>query len=232
MLERGKQTYSLMSLAAIAAYTILCSTILRSLTFSKTIIASYAFTTLSPQIGTLIIYDDGSYSTINAFAPIQDSNTIGFTDSIRDRSGRPTYNIARQEKLRLTIADCPGLLPNASDNVGLGHDFLRHIERSKLLVYVIDLSSRQPARDLAVLRQELEAYKPGLSGRARLVVANKADKADDVDSMRSKLQGLRDLVQEWNNDDGVERLVLPMSAKLRGNVDTLVASLVTAFAGE
>jgi len=137
--------------------------------------------------------------------------------------------------LRLTIADCPGLLPRASDNVGLGHDFLRHIERSKVLVYVIDLSARDPQKDVQVLRSELEAYKPGLSQRARIIVGNKADVADEsssperIEELRSKLAGIRQLAKEWQEQDGVERAIIPMSAKQRGNVQVLVDCLVDAL---
>ena len=207
------------------------STLLRSLTFSKSTIASYAFTTLSPQIGTLVVFDDGSYTTINARDAIEDSAVL--SDPSTARQPRQSYNEAKEELLRLSIADCPGLLPDASNNVGLGHDFLRHIERSRLLVYVVDLSARDPARDLAVLRAELDAYKPGLSSRALLVVANKADKAANTDagedSMRAKLDALRVMAAEWSAADGRTRTVLPMSAKLRSNVDSLVASFVDVF---
>lgn len=155
----------------------------------------------------------------------------------RDRSARPAHKEARQEKLRLTVADCPGLLPQASENVGLGHAFLRHIERSKVLIYVIDLSSRNPAKDLQTLKAELEAYKPGLSARARIVVANKADCVDESDegaigAMRTKLAIVNDLVREWKEQDDIERTVIPMSAKLRGNVQTLVDSLVKCLPGQ
>lgn len=211
------------------------STLLRALTHSKTVVASYAFTTLSPQIGTLIVYDDGSFSTLNTTALIQDSNSPEEDQHSerRDRGERalPKSALARQEKLRLTIADCPGLLPNASDNIGLGHSFLRHIERSRVLIYVVDLSSRSPVEDLRVLREELEAYQAGLSQRARIVVANKADKvnensAEAVKGMKDKLEQIRELMVHWQAADGMQRTVLPMSAKMRGNVQLLVGSLV------
>ena len=134
----------------------------------------------------------------------------------------------------MTIADCPGLLPRASENVGLGHAFLRHIERSKVLIYVVDLSSRTPARDLNVLQQELEAYKLGLSRRATIVVANKADSVDEtnegaVQDIKAKLAMVRDVINGWQEQDGVARVVIPMSAKYRGNVNVVVSSLIDAL---
>jgi GTPase len=79
---------------------------------------------------------------------------------------------------RLTIADIPGLVEGAADNVGLGHDFLRHIERTHILVMVLDMAGtddRDPIDDMAKLNHELELYQPGLSGRIAMILANKMD---------------------------------------------------------
>ncbi len=79
---------------------------------------------------------------------------------------------------RVTVADIPGLIEGAHDNVGLGHAFLRHIERTKLLVYVLDtagVDGRNPIDDLKQLRAELELYQEGLSKRPAIIVANKVD---------------------------------------------------------
>lgn len=214
----------------------LCSTLLRSLTYSKSTIDSYAFTTLSPQIGTLVLYDDETYSTISATDPIEDAQETDLYQP-RERLARPARKEARQERLRLTIADCPGLLPGASENVGLGHTFLRHIERSRVLVYVVDLTSKAPEADLRVLREELEAYKPELSKRAKIIVANKADKVDSgdhaaVQAVKQRMDALKSIAAEWEALDGISRTVLPMSAKMRVNVGPLVAALSAGFAGE
>jgi len=79
---------------------------------------------------------------------------------------------------RLTVADIPGLIEGAHDNVGLGHDFLRHIVRCKLLVFVVDMAGsegREPVADLQTLRRELDLYDVQLSTRPWMVVANKMD---------------------------------------------------------
>ena len=79
---------------------------------------------------------------------------------------------------RLTVADIPGLIEGAHANVGLGHDFLRHILRCKLLVFVVDIAGsegREPIEDLQKLRRELDLYDPNLSERPWIVVANKMD---------------------------------------------------------
>ncbi len=82
---------------------------------------------------------------------------------------------------RFTIADIPGLIEGAHRNVGLGHEFLRHIMRCKLLIFVVDMAGsegRNPLEDLASLRKELSLYHSNLGERPWLVVANKMDLSD------------------------------------------------------
>ena len=79
---------------------------------------------------------------------------------------------------RLLLADVPGLIEGASDNRGLGHRFLRHIERCAVLMFLIDMAAvdaRDPREDYATLVSEVEAYDEALTGKPRIVVANKMD---------------------------------------------------------
>lgn len=79
---------------------------------------------------------------------------------------------------RATVADIPGLIEGAHKNVGLGHDFLRHITRCRLLIFVVDTAgseNRNPLEDLQQLRKEIDLYDPLLSARPWLIVANKMD---------------------------------------------------------
>ena len=79
---------------------------------------------------------------------------------------------------RYTVADIPGLIDGASENAGLGHDFLRHIERCRLLCFVLDMGGvdgRDPLDDLASLRSELSKYDEDLAKRAFVILANKMD---------------------------------------------------------
>lgn len=79
---------------------------------------------------------------------------------------------------KMTIADIPGLIEGAHDNVGLGHEFLRHIERTKILAFVLDtagVDGRTPWEDFETLKNELEMYMKGLSSRKSVVIANKMD---------------------------------------------------------
>lgn len=76
------------------------------------------------------------------------------------------------------IADIPGLIEGAADGIGLGHEFLRHIERTKLMIHMVDAAStegRDPLVDIQVINAELEAYNPELAKRPQVIAANKTD---------------------------------------------------------
>ncbi len=92
-----------------------------------------------------------------------------------------------QEYRRLLLADIPGLINGASENRGLGHRFLRHIERCKLLCLMVDMAGvdgRKPNDDYQDLLSELENYDPGLLQKPRLVVANKMDEDAALENLR------------------------------------------------
>ncbi|ORX61450.1 obg family GTPase CgtA [Hesseltinella vesiculosa] len=118
------------------------------------------------------------------------------------------------DKYQLTVADIPGLIQGAHRNVGLGHAFLRHVERAKLLAYVVDLSGQAPWDDLQVLRNELEAYRPGLTRRQSLIIANKADLIATAKPNLATLQAkYPDLP------------IIPVSARYDKNIVKLTSSL-------
>ena len=76
------------------------------------------------------------------------------------------------------IADIPGLIEGASEGIGLGHEFLRHIERTKLFIHMVDAAStegRDPLNDILVINKELENYSPELIKRPQVIAANKTD---------------------------------------------------------
>ena len=88
----------------------------------------------------------------------------------------PNLGVVRRPSGDGTVfADIPGLIAGASQGIGLGHDFLRHIERTRLLIHLVDAASDDPLRDLYVIEQELEAYGHGLVDRPRLLVLNKKE---------------------------------------------------------
>jgi GTP-binding protein len=80
------------------------------------------------------------------------------------------------------VADVPGLIEGAHRGLGLGHQFLRHLERTKVLVHIVDVSGgsgRDPVQDLDTVRRELELFQPTLAAKPQLVAANKIDALDD-----------------------------------------------------
>jgi GTP-binding protein len=83
--------------------------------------------------------------------------------------------LADDDPRRPTIADVPGLIEGASEGAGLGHAFLRHIERTRVLVHVVDGASRDPEWDYEVIRDELDAHDPALLAKPLVVVFNKID---------------------------------------------------------
>ncbi|KAI9444507.1 P-loop containing nucleoside triphosphate hydrolase protein [Lactarius indigo] len=171
------------------------STLLRALTGgrARSAVAGYAFTTLNPVVGVVRVAEDGSFGSLT-----RDSQEL-------------------LETFRFTIADNPGLIEDASDNVGLGHSFLRSMERSLALIYC----------------QELEKYKPGMSARARMVIANKADllgsdgDPEEVRLAREKLVRLEEFVRTNMGNDGSVLDVVPTSAKYSQNLRSIVHKLRT-----
>ena len=84
-------------------------------------------------------------------------------------------DLGEDDERRPTIADVPGLIEGASTGAGLGHAFLRHVERTRILVHVVDGGSRDPVWDHDVIRDELEAHDPALLDKPIVVVFNKLD---------------------------------------------------------
>ena len=102
------------------------------------------------------------------------------------------------ENRRLIFADIPGLIEGAADGAGLGHDFLRHIERTSLLVHVLDVApidGTDPLENYRVIRGELAGYSESLAGKPEVIVLNKidlvpeADRAETIETLRAALAG-------------------------------------------
>jgi GTP-binding protein len=123
---------------------------------------------------------------------------------------------------RVTVADIPGLIEGAHRNVGLGHEFLRHIVRCKLLVFVLDIAGsegREPIEDLQKLRKELDLYDPTLSERPWIVVANKTD----LDGAKEKLKHFKTRYRKIQ--------VFPISAEAGEGIEKLKARLAECSGG-
>lgn len=113
------------------------------------------------------------------------------------------------------IADIPGIIEGAADGVGLGHDFLRHVERTKVLVHIVDISGiegRDPIDDFEKINEELGLYNERLSTRPQLVVANKSDLLFD--------ESIYENFKKTMEEKGYE--VFKMSAATRDGVDQVI----------
>ncbi len=104
----------------------------------------------------------------------------------------PSLGVVRVGEARFVIADIPGLIEGASEGAGLGHQFLRHLSRTRLLLQVVDLSGDEIARDVRVIGGELKKYGQGLERKPRWLVFNKIDAVEDADArIRKALNALR-----------------------------------------
>ncbi len=90
----------------------------------------------------------------------------------------PNLGVVDLDGAGFVIADIPGLIEGASEGVGLGHDFLRHIERTRVIIHMVDAASvegRDPVEDIYAINRELEAYNPEIAARPQIIAANKID---------------------------------------------------------
>lgn len=150
------------------------STLLSQITNANPKIASYHFTTLSPNLGVVKVYDDS-----------------------------------------FIMADLPGLIEGASDGLGLGHKFLKHIERTKIIAHIIDMSSsegRDPYEDYLVIRKELESFSERLLNKKEIIVANKMDLPDAKENLEKFKKK-------------VDKEIFEISALNNQNLDKLISSL-------
>lgn len=97
----------------------------------------------------------------------------------------PELGVAEAEGVRVVIADIPGLIEGAARGAGLGQRFLRHVERTKVLVYVLDGSAPDPWHDLETVRKEVQQFSAALTERPQLIVINKVD-LDPVRRLRAR----------------------------------------------
>ncbi|MBE9207754.1 GTPase ObgE [Nostoc sp. LEGE 06077] len=109
----------------------------------------------------------------------------------------PNLGVVRKPSGDGTVfADIPGLIEGAAEGAGLGHDFLRHIERTRVLLHLIDATSDDVIRDYNTIQQELEAYGRGLANRPQILALNKIDAVDreevDLEALSTQLNHLGD----------------------------------------
>ncbi|MCR4772571.1 MAG: GTPase ObgE [Oscillospiraceae bacterium] len=127
------------------------------------------------------------------------------------------------EGVSFVMADIPGIIEGASEGAGLGHDFLRHIERCRLLVHMVDISGsegRDPVEDYETINRELLLHDPELAARPQIVAANKSDIAADgeaAERFRAHVaaQGMQLFEISAATGRGVRELVMAIAGKLR-----------------
>ena len=112
---------------------------------------------------------------------------------------------------RITVADIPGLIEGASENRGLGHRFLKHVERCKVLIIMIDMEGtdgRDPLGDYRVLKSELKLYMPSLARKPELICANKMDEPNAAENLKAFQKKVKDKVYPIScvSDDGFEAI--------------------------
>ena len=131
----------------------------------------------------------------------------------------PTLGVVSMgDGVSFVMADIPGLIEGAADGTGLGHQFLRHVERCRLLVHIVDVSgseARDPKEDFRVINEELKKFNPELAERPMLVVGNKCDLATDEQIADFKA---------WVEDQGYQ--FFPIMAAIRYDVDPLLNQII------
>ena len=134
------------------------------------------------------------------------------------------------------IADIPGLIEGASEGVGLGHEFLRHIERTKVIIHIVDAAGtegRDPIDDIYAIHKELEAYNPEIAARPQVIAANKIDAIysqddDPVQRIKDEFepQGIRVFPISAVSGQGIKELLYTVNDMLKeiGEDTTVFAS--------
>ena len=125
---------------------------------------------------------------------------------------------------RIVMADIPGLIEGAHENRGLGHQFLRHVERCSLLVFIIDMAgseNREPWDDHRILERELRLYSPILASKPRIIVANKMDLPEAAAKLKKFQERVKDLVIPIScySQAGIQEFRDKLWAAVKGPVD-------------
>ncbi|EKU49982.1 GTPase ObgE [Staphylococcus massiliensis] len=126
--------------------------------------------------------------------------------------------VSTKDSRSFVMADLPGLIEGASTGVGLGHQFLRHVERTKVIVHVIDMSGmegREPYQDYVTINNELKAYEQRLEDRPQIIVANKMD----IPGAEEQLETFK----SQTKDQDVK--IIPVSSFTRENIDELLYTI-------
>ncbi|KAL7536961.1 hypothetical protein ACHAXR_007503 [Thalassiosira sp. AJA248-18] len=190
------------------------STFLAAVTSAKPRIADYPFTTVVPNLGTWI-----PPSEEQSYGANSNNNNNNRNRDERNSQDRSAGSAG------LILCDVPGLIAGASEGVGLGHAFLRHIERCRVILHLIDATGDDPAGDLEMVNAEISRYGSGsLANMPQVVVVNKMDAAwEGEDDAEQKREELADKLKETM---GHTRLMW-VSAKEKEGVNDLMVRMAS-----
>ena len=150
----------------------------------------------------------------------------------------PNLGMVRYGDLSFTVADVPGLIEGAAEGKGLGHEFLRHVERTALILHVVDLTGglegRDPVEDYEIIKRELELYAPELADRPVIVVGNKVDvpgTEENLERLRAHVKAESEELSERLLDEGIDIAnpipFFAVSAVTQAGIDSLIAATAT-----
>jgi GTPase len=134
----------------------------------------------------------------------------------------PNLGVAERGDFNFVLADIPGLIEGAHRGVGLGHQFLRHVERARVLLHVVDATVSDPVATYEAVREELELYNPALAAKPELVALNKIDRPDVRDRLQDVLTRFKGAFPD--------RSVTPVSALTTQGVSELVTAITETLA--
>ena len=130
----------------------------------------------------------------------------------------PNLGVVKTKDNSFVVADLPGLIEGASVGVGLGHKFLKHIERTKIIAHVIDMSSaegRNPVEDYIKIRKELEEFSPKLLTKPEIIIANKMDgelSKDNLKKFKEKIKNKEIFEVTAIIDEGLDKVIDKLSS--------------------
>ena len=130
----------------------------------------------------------------------------------------PVLGIVEHGIDAFAAVDIPGLIEGASEGIGLGHEFLKHMQRTRLLVHVVDGSEGEPGERIRAINQELDAFDPRLAQTPQVVAVNKLD-LEEVELLRDEIE------EEVRQAVGEDTPVHFISAATRRGIDDLVAAV-------
>lgn len=137
----------------------------------------------------------------------------------------PELGVVQVDDRSFVVADLPGLIAGAHTGAGLGHRFLRHVERTRVLLLVVDTAGtegRDPVEDVEIILQELKLYKEELAGRPLVIAANKMDlpeAAENLLSLQQKFTGIEIYPISVVTGSGIEELLYAIADKVEKEAD-------------